>query len=100
MSLYLITGIGGFIGSSIARELVKRGEGVRGFDDFSTGRRENLAAIGGKIDLREASILDPAALADAMRGVDYVLHQAAIPSVPRSVADPAGTCTVNMNGTL
>ncbi len=100
MATYLITGVAGFIGSSLARALLERGEVVRGIDDFSTGRRENLADMAGKLDLREASILDPGALADAMRGADYVLHQAAIPSVPRSVADPVGTSTVNVNGTL
>ncbi len=100
MATYCITGIGGFIGSSIARELLRRGETVRGIDDFSTGRRENLADIRAQLDLREDSILDVAAVNDAVKGADYVLHQAAIPSVPRSVADPVGTCTVNLLGTL
>ncbi len=99
MARYLITGIAGFIGSSIARELLRRGDTVVGIDDFSTGRRENLEGLS-PLDFREASILDEAALRDACRGVDYVFHEAAIPSVPRSVEDPAGTSAVNMNGTL
>jgi len=100
MALYLITGIAGFIGSNIAEELVRRGEQVRGLDNFQTGRRENLAALEGKIDFREIDILDPNGLADCCCGVDYVLHQAAIPSVPRSVVDPIGTHNANVNGTL
>jgi UDP-glucose 4-epimerase len=100
MALYLITGIGGFIGSSLARELLNRGEGVRGVDNFSTGRRENLAQILGQIDFREADILDLEAMKRACSGVDFVLHQAAIPSVPKSVLDPIGTNRANVDGTL
>ncbi|MGE0407410.1 MAG: SDR family oxidoreductase [Candidatus Korobacteraceae bacterium] len=100
MALYLITGIAGFIGSSLARALVSRGEQVRGVDNFSTGKPENIAAIRGKIDFREADINDAAAMADACRGVDYVLHQGAIASVPRSVADPIGANVANVDGTL
>jgi len=73
---------------------------VRGIDDFSTGRRENLADIASKIDLREASILDAAAVKDAMRGIEFCFHEAAIPSVPRSVKEPLATCNVNVMGTL
>src|ERR1700674_2310333 len=83
MALYLITGIGGFIGSSLARELLRRREQVRGVDNFSTGRRENLAHIMAQIDFREADILDLEAMKLACAGVDYVLHQAAIPSLPK-----------------
>src|SRR5579863_7799992 len=100
MALYLITGIGGFIGSSIARELLQRGEQVRGVDNFSTGKRENLASILKQIDLREADILDLDAMKQACAGVDYVLHQAAIPSVPKSVLDPIGSNRANADGTL
>jgi len=100
MSLYLITGIGGFIGSSIARGLVSRGEQVRGVDNFSTGRRENLAEIADRIDFQEADIGDPEAMHKACAGVDYVVHQAAIPSVPKSVLDPLGSNRANVDGTV
>jgi UDP-glucose 4-epimerase len=100
MALYLITGIGGFIGSSLAHELLLRGEQVRGVDNFSTGRRENLAPIMAQIDFREADILDLEAMKLACAGVDYVLHQAAIPSVPKSVLDPIGSNQANVDGTV
>jgi len=100
MALYLVTGIAGFIGSSIARELLSRGEAVRGLDNFSTGKRENLADFRARIDFREIDLLDLAGVAEACRGVDYVVHQAAIPSVPRSVADPIETNQANIDGTL
>jgi UDP-glucose 4-epimerase len=100
MALYLITGIGGFIGSSLARELLRRGEQVRGIDNFSTGKRENLTEILGEIDFREADMLDLDAMQQACAGVDYVLHQAAIPSVPKSVLDPIGSNRANVDGTV
>src|ERR1700724_3492164 len=100
MALYLITGIGGFIGSSLARELLQRGEQVRGVDNFSTGRRGNLTQIAGQIYCREADILDLEAMKSACAGVDYVLHQAAIPSVPKSVLDPLGSNRANVDGTV
>jgi UDP-glucose 4-epimerase len=100
MALYLITGIGGFIGSSLARELLKRGESVRGVDNFSTGKRENLTEIADRIDFREADILDLDAMRRACAGADYVLHQAAIPSVPKSVLDPLGSNQANIDGTV
>jgi len=100
MSRYLITGVAGFIGSSLARTLVAQGENVRGIDNFITGRRENLKDLTGKIDFREASILDEKALADACKEVDYILHEAALPSVPRSIADPLETNLHNVTGTL
>lgn len=100
MALYLITGIAGFIGSALAHALVERGEGVRGVDNFATGKPENIAGILDRIDFRQADITDAAAMADACRGADYVLHQAAIPSVPRSVADPWTNNHVNIDGTL
>src|SRR6266446_3593286 len=80
MALYLITGVGGFIGSSLAHELLRRGQQVRGVDNFSTGKRENLAPILDQIDFRETDILDLEAMQGACAGVEYVLHQAAIPS--------------------
>ena len=100
MALYLVTGIAGFIGSSIARELLSRGESVRGLDNFSTGKPENLADFRARIDFREIDLLDLAGVAEACRGVDYVVHEAAIPSVPRSVADPIETNQANVDGTL
>src|SRR5271163_2869368 len=100
MAVYLITGIGGFIGSSLARELLQRGEQVRGVDNFSTGKRENLAQILQQIDFREADMLDLDAMKSACSGVDYVLHQAAIPSVPKSVQDPIGSNRANVDGTV
>ena len=100
MALYLITGIGGFIGSSLAREILKRGGQVRGVDNFATGKRANLAPILDRIDFREADILDVDAMKKACDGADYVLHQAAIPSVPKSVLDPVGSNRANVDGTV
>jgi nucleoside-diphosphate-sugar epimerase len=100
MALYLITGIGGFIGSSLARALLQRGEQVRGVDNFATGKRKNLDEIRPQIDFREADILDLDAMKNACEGVDYVLHQAAIPSVPKSVLDPIGSNRANVDGTV
>jgi UDP-glucose 4-epimerase len=100
MARYLITGIAGFIGSSLARALLSRGEQVRGVDNFSTGQRENIAEILDRIDFREADILDLDAMHNACAEVDYVLHQAAIPSVPKSVLDPLGSNRANVDGTV
>jgi nucleoside-diphosphate-sugar epimerase len=100
MSLYLITGIGGFIGSSLAHALLERGGQVRGVDNFSTGKRQNLSGILNRIDFQEADILDLEAIRKACSGVDFVLHQAAIPSVPKSVLDPSGSNQANINGTV
>jgi nucleoside-diphosphate-sugar epimerase len=100
MALYLITGIGGFIGSSIARALLARGEAVRGLDNFSTGKKNNLAEIAARIEVHEADITDLDAMHRACKGVDFVLHQAAIPSVPKSVLDPLGSNEANVDGTV
>ena len=100
MAKYLITGIAGFIGSSIARALLAQGDEVRGIDNLSTGKRENLTEILGKIDFREADLLDLDAVHEACRGVDYVFHEAAIPSVPKSVIDPLGSNRANVDGTV
>ncbi len=100
MARYLVTGAAGFIGSSLCRTLIARGDEVRGIDNFITGRRENVAGLQESMDFREVDILDPAALAEAMRGIDYVLHQAALASVPRSVKDPVTSHRNNVDGTL
>jgi UDP-glucose 4-epimerase len=100
MSLYLITGVAGFIGSSLARALLARGEQVRGVDNFATGKRENLAEILNRIDFREVDITDLDAMHKACAAVDFVLHQAAIPSVPKSVLDPLGSNLANVDGTV
>jgi UDP-glucose 4-epimerase len=110
MPLYLVTGVAGFIGNNLARALVERGDTngapvpvkVRGIDNFATGRKENLDGIAGHpdFDFIEGDITDPATIGKAMAGVDYVLHQAAIPSVPRSIQDPVATHHANVTGTL
>ena len=100
MAKLLITGIAGFIGSSLARAALDEGAEVVGIDDLSAGKRDNLEEIAHRIDFREASILDLSALRDACRGVDYVFHEAAVASVPKSVEDPVGTNNTNLNGTL
>lgn len=100
MALYLITGIAGFIGSSIARALLERGEQVRGIDNLSTGKRENLREIEGRIDFREADLLDLEAMRSACRGVDCIFHEAALPSVPKSVKDPLASNQANVDGTV
>jgi UDP-glucose 4-epimerase len=100
MAIYLITGIAGFIGSSLARAVLAQGDQVRGVDNFATGKRENLEEIRDRIDFRESSILDLDAMKDACLGVDFVLHQAAIPSVPKSVLDPIGSNAANVDGTV
>lgn len=99
-SRYLVTGGAGFIGSNIVEELLKRGQHVRVFDNFATGRRENLEAFAANIELHEGDLRDEAAVKRAVQGCDYVLHQAALGSVPRSINDPVTTNEVNIRGTL
>jgi UDP-glucose 4-epimerase len=96
----LVTGGGGFIGSALVRALVERGELVRVLDDFSTGKRENLRELEGRIELHEGSILEERALDRSLAGTEVVFHQAAIPSVPRSIARPRESHDVNATGTL
>jgi len=100
MSSYLITGIAGFIGSALARGVLAQGHKVRGIDNLSTGKRENLAEIRNQIDLRETDLLDLKSVHEACRGVDYVFHEAAIPSVPRSVLDPLESNRANIDATV
>jgi len=100
MSNVLITGIAGFIGSSLARGVLAENGAVRGIDDLSSGNMENLVEIRRAVDFREASILDAEAMADACLGIDVIFHEAAIPSVPLSVEDPVGTNETNLCGTL
>lgn len=90
MAKYLVTGAAGFIGRSIAAALLKRGDSVRGIDNFITGKRTNLAGLE-KMDFVEGDLTNPADCAAACEGVEIVFHEAALASVPRSVADPAGT---------
>jgi nucleoside-diphosphate-sugar epimerase len=99
MSHYLVTGGAGFIGSHLVEELIRRGEQVRVLDNLSTGKLRNLAHIPG-VEFQEGDIADPAACARATDGIDYVLHQAAIPSVPRSVKDPVTSNRANLDGSL
>jgi UDP-glucose 4-epimerase len=100
VAIYLITGVAGFIGSSLARAVLAQGDEVRGIDNFSTGNRANLDEILGQIDFREVDLLNLEALKDACRGVDYIFHEAAIPSVPKSVLDPLGSNRANIDGTV
>jgi nucleoside-diphosphate-sugar epimerase len=100
MARYLITGIAGFIGSSLARTLIAQGHSVRGMDNLSSGKTENLDDIADRIDFRKADILDAEAACDACRGIDFVLHQAAIPSVVGSIEDPMTSHRVNADGTV
>jgi len=100
MSNYLVTGGAGFIGSHLVEALLAAGHQVRVLDDFSTGKRQNLAGTAARLEVIEGDIRDPAAVAKAVQGVEYVLHQAALPSVPRSVKDPATSHAVNATGTL
>jgi len=100
LSTYLITGGAGFIGSHTVESLARDGHTVRVLDNFRAGKRENLRAVAGPVDLREGDIRDRAAVSEAMRGVEFVIHLAALVSVTASVEDPPETLAVNIDGTL
>ena len=107
MARFLVTGCGGFIGSSLAEALLRQGESVRGFDNFETGRQENIDAVqaaaresGAAFSLVRADLRDAAAVAEACRGVEVIFHQGALPSVPRSIQDPRTSHTANIDGTF
>jgi UDP-N-acetylglucosamine/UDP-N-acetyl-alpha-D-glucosaminouronate 4-epimerase len=100
MALHLITGVAGFIGSSIARSLLEQEEQVRGIDNLATGKLENIEEIEHRIEFRKADLLDLDAMKKACQGVECVYHQAAIPSVPKSVLDPLGSNQANVDGTV
>ena len=100
MSIHLVTGGAGFIGSNIARELLKRGKSVRILDNFSTGYRSNLNDIRKDIEIIEGDLRSYHIVSEAMKNVEVVYHQGALPSVPRSIADPITTNEVNVTGTL
>lgn len=98
-TLNLITGGAGFIGSNLARQLLARGEGVRILDNFSTGHRRNLEGMDGA-EIVEGDILNPETCSRACAGVDFVFHQAALPSVPRSIKDPVASHHACATGTI
>lgn len=97
---FLVTGGAGFIGSNIVLELLKQGHSVRVLDNFATGRRRNLEPVRADIELIEGDIRSYHTVAHAVKGVEAILHQAALPSVPRSINDPITTNDVNVGGTL
>ncbi len=99
MSFYLVTGGAGFIGSHIVETLLGRGERVRVLDNFSSGKRENLAGMDGALEILEGDLRDAAAVEKAVAGVDVIFHEAAFVSVPESMADPLGCFAVNVTGT-
>jgi UDP-N-acetylglucosamine 4-epimerase len=100
MTGFLVTGAAGFIGSNLVEALLARGHRVVGIDNFITGKRENVAPFADRMAFIEGDVRDPATCRRACDGVDYVLHEAALGSVPRSVDDPATTNDHNVNGTL
>jgi nucleoside-diphosphate-sugar epimerase len=99
MSKYLVTGVAGFIGSSVARALVRRGDQVRGIDNFSTGKRENLAGLE-SIDFIEGDLNDNGIAERGCREIDCIFHEAALPSVPRSIEDPIASNHANIDATV
>ena len=100
MACFLVTGGCGFIGSHIAEHLTAQGEQVRILDDLSTGKESNLAGFADRVEFVRGSLLDPGTVEAAVDGVDYILHQAAIPSVQRSVDDPVRSNAANVDGTV
>lgn len=100
MRTVLVTGAAGFIGSHLVDALLQRGDRVRGLDNFATGRAANIAHWLPQVDFVQASLLDRDALARACEGVDVIFHQAALPSVPRSVKDPRTSHVANIDGTF
>lgn len=100
MTTYLVTGAAGFIGSAIVRALLERGERVRALDNFKTGKRENLDGLLDAIEFHEIDLNDAERITEICRGVDCIFHEAAIPSVPKSIADPVTSHHANVDGTL
>jgi len=98
--MYVVTGVAGFIGSALARAVLAQGDQVCGVDNFATGKPENIADILEQMDFLECDINDAGKMSAACRGADYVLHQAAIASVPRSVREPEISNRANVDGTL
>jgi UDP-glucose 4-epimerase len=100
MAKFLITGIAGFIGSTLAHRLVEEGHDVSGIDNLSTGNLENLEDIRSAIKFQKIDLRDAEGVRSACEGIEFVLHQGAVASVPRSVKDPVGSHESNINGTL
>src|SRR5690349_3516374 len=97
--LALVTGGAGFIGSHLVRALLARGDRVRVLDDLSSGKRENLVEVAADVELVVGDIRDTSVCAQAVRGAARVYHQAALPSVPRSIEEPGRSFEVNVVGT-
>jgi len=100
MANYVVTGGAGFIGSHIVEELLRRKQFVRVIDNFSTGKRENVEPFAGDIEVLNLDLSNAPDLAKTFKGMDYVIHQAAIPSVPKSIVDPLSSHNANVNATL
>ncbi len=100
MARCLVTGGAGFIGSHLVKALLRRGDQVRVLDNFSTGKMENLAGLDGDLEVHEADLRDPGAVAGALKGVELVFHQAAFVSVPLSIQDPSLCFDTNVAGTI
>lgn len=96
----LVTGGAGFIGCNLVRRLLKEETKVRVFDNFSTGKRENLAGVNGNVEIFEGDLRDFAQVLEATKGIEIIFHEAALPSVIRSVKAPNTTAEVNIIGTL